>query len=61
MPQGAVKKPSQTSTTIGGATEFTKRDRSSGELMAVKKSTEAKMAAKEFKGVHVGKKAAKKK
>ena len=35
--KGAVRKRSQTKTKIGGATGYTKRDRSSGEFMAVKK------------------------
>ena len=45
---------------IGGATGYTKRDRSSGEFMAVKKPTKVKKAAKKFKGVRVEKKASKK-
>lgn len=58
--KGAVKKRSQTKITIDGVTGYTKRDRSSGEFMAVKKPTKAKKAAKKFKGVRVEKKAAKK-
>jgi len=54
--KGAVRKRSQTKTTIGGATGFTKRDRSTGEFMAVKRPTKAKKAAK-FKGVRMEKKA----
>lgn len=42
--KGAVKKRSQTKTTMGGASTWTKRDRSTGEFMAVKKV--AKKAAK---------------
>ncbi|MBR0735272.1 hypothetical protein JQ582_37055 [Bradyrhizobium japonicum] len=57
--KGAVKKRSQTKTTIGGATGFTKRDRTSGEFMAVKKPSAAKKAAKKFKGVRIEKKAKK--
>lgn len=58
--KGAVKKRSQTKTTIAGASGWTKRDRSSGEFMAVKKPKTAKKAAKKFKGVRVEKKAKKK-
>ena len=39
--KGAVKKRSQTKTTMGGATTWTKRDKSSGEFMAVKKAKKA--------------------
>ena len=56
--KGAVKKRSQTKTTIGGATGYTKRGRTSGEFMAVKKPKTAKKAAKKFKGVRVEKKTA---
>ena len=59
--KGAVKKRSQTKTTIGEASGWTKRDRSSGEFMAVKKPRKAKKAAKKFKGVRIEKKSAKKK
>ncbi len=48
--KGAVKKRSQLKTTLGGASAWTKRDKSSGEFMAVKKPT-AKRVAKKFKGV----------
>jgi len=54
--KGAVKKRSQTKTTIGGASGYTKRDRTSGEFMAVKKPKTGKKAAKNFKGVRVEKK-----
>ena len=37
--KGAVRKRSQTKTTMGGATTWTKRDKTSGEFMAVKKVT----------------------
>lgn len=37
--KGAVKKRSQTKTTMGGASTWTKRDRGTGEFMAVKKVT----------------------
>ncbi|WP_398471198.1 hypothetical protein [Tardiphaga sp.] len=42
--KGTVRKRSQTKTTMGGASTWTKRDRSTGEFMAVKKV--AKKAAK---------------
>ena len=58
--KGAVKKRSQTKTTIGGASGWTKRDRSSGEFMAVKKPMKGKKADKKFKGVRVEKRNAKK-
>jgi hypothetical protein len=47
-----VKKRSQTKTTMGGASAWTKRDRSSGEFMALKRPGKKK-AAKKFKGVRV--------
>ncbi|TYL81168.1 hypothetical protein FXB40_47460 [Bradyrhizobium rifense] len=40
---------------VGGASGWTKRDRSSGEFMAGKKPGSAKKAAKKFKGVRVEK------
>ena len=64
--KGAVKKRSQTETTMGGASTWTKRDKTSGEFMAVKKAKKAGLnkvaaakkktakkttAAKKFKGV----------
>jgi hypothetical protein len=36
--RGAVKKRSQTKTTLGGASTWTKRDTTSGEFLAVKKA-----------------------
>jgi len=48
--KGAVKKRSQTKTKMGGATTWTKRDKSSGAFLAVKKSSK-KTSAKKFKGV----------
>jgi hypothetical protein len=42
--KGAVKKRSQTKTTMGGESTWTKRDKKSGEFMAIKKVT-AKMTA----------------
>jgi hypothetical protein len=59
--KGAIKKRSQTKTTIAGSSGYTKRDRSSGEFMAVKKPTKAKKAAKNFKDVRVEKNCARKK
>jgi hypothetical protein len=49
--KGAVKKRSQLKTTLGGATAWTKRNKKGGKLMAVKKPTKKKTAAKKFKGV----------
>jgi hypothetical protein len=49
--KGAVKKRTQLRTKLGGATAWTKRDKSSGEFMAVKKPAKSKKAAKKFKGV----------
>jgi hypothetical protein len=48
--KGAVKKRSQLKTTLAGATAWTKRNKTSGEFMAVKKPA-TKKAAKKFKGV----------
>jgi hypothetical protein len=59
--KGAVKKRSQTKTTLGGASAFTKRDKASGEFMGVKKPAKGKKAAKKFKGVRLEKTATKKK
>jgi hypothetical protein len=44
--KGAVKKRSQTKTTMGGATTWTKRDKSTGEFMAVKKAAKKTTAKK---------------
>jgi hypothetical protein len=49
--KGAVKKRSQLKTTLGGATAWTKRNKASGEFMAVKKPASKKTTAKKFKGV----------
>jgi len=49
--KGAVKKRTQLKTTLGGATAWTKRNKSSGEFMALKKPAKKKTAAKKFKGV----------
>jgi hypothetical protein len=48
--KGAVKKRSQTRTKMGKAKTWTKRKTTSGEFMAVKKSS-TKKSAKKFKGV----------
>ena len=53
--KGAVKKRSQTKTTIGASSGWTKRSKSSGEFIAVKRPAKKK-AAKKFKGVRVEKK-----
>jgi hypothetical protein len=57
--KGAVKKRSQTKTTLGGASAWTKRDRNSGEFMALKRPGKKKTVAKKFKGVRVERAAAK--
>jgi hypothetical protein len=57
--KGAIKKRSQTKTTLGGASAWTKRNRSSGEFMALKRPAKKKAATK-FKGVRVERAAAKK-
>jgi hypothetical protein len=48
--KGAVKKRSQTRTKMAGAKTWTRRDASTGEFKAVKKSSKKK-PAKKFKGV----------
>ena len=49
--KGAVKKRSQLKTKLAGVTGWTKRSKTSGEFMAVKKPAAGKKAAKKFKGV----------
>ena len=49
--KGAVRKRTQLKNRLGGVTAFTKRSRTSGEFMAVKKPVARKKAAKKFKGV----------
>jgi hypothetical protein len=49
--KGAVKKRSQLKTMLAGASAWTKRDRTSGEFMAVKKPAKKTTIAKKFKGV----------
>ena len=46
--KGAVKKRSQLKTEMAGKSQWTKRDKTSGEFMATKKSK------KKFKGVKAG-------
>ncbi|WLB24078.1 hypothetical protein [Bradyrhizobium japonicum] len=58
--KGAVKKRSQTKSTLGGASAWAKRDRTSREFMALKRLGKKK-TAKKFKGVRVEKKKAAKK
>jgi hypothetical protein len=57
--KGAVKKRSQTKTTLGGASAWAKRGKNSGEFMALKRPGKKKKAAKKFKGVRVERAAAK--
>jgi hypothetical protein len=57
--KGAVKKRSQAKTTLGGASAWTKRNKNSGEFMALKRPGKKK-TAKKFKGVRVERAAAKK-
>ena len=45
-------------TTLGGASAWTKRSRTSGEFMAVKKPAKKTKAVKKFKGVRREKKSA---
>jgi hypothetical protein len=50
--KGAVKKRTQVKTSLGGASAWTKRSKTSGEFMAVKKPPLKKTkSAKKFKGV----------
>ena len=49
--KGAIKKRTQLKTTLGGASAWTKRNKKSGEFMAIKKPAKKKKAAKKFKGV----------
>ena len=59
--KGAVKKRTQLKNKLGGVTAFTKRSKTSGEFIAVKKPAKGKKSAKKFKGVRMEKKATKKK
>jgi hypothetical protein len=49
--KGAVKKRTQLKARLGGVSAWTKRSKTSGEFMAVKKPAAKKKAAKKFKGV----------
>ena len=49
--KGAVKKRTQLKTRLAGVTAWTKRNKTSGEFMAVKKPAKKTTAAKKFKGV----------
>ena len=53
--KGAVKKRTQVKTKLAGVTAFTKRSKTSGEFMAMKKPRAGKKAAKKFKGVRLEK------
>ncbi len=62
--KGAVKKRTQIENKLGGATAWTKRSKTSGEFMDVKKPGKKQKSAKKFKGVRrekAAKKAGKKK
>jgi hypothetical protein len=54
--KGAVKKRSQIKTKLGGAIAWTKRNKRSGEFMAIKKPAKKTKAVKKFKGVRREKK-----
>ncbi len=61
--KGAVRRRSQTKTTMGGATTWTKRDTASGEFLAVKKAPKKTATAKKLapkKAAAATKKSAKK-
>lgn len=59
--KGAVRKRSQTKTTMGGATTWTKRDTKSGEFMTVKKAAKKTTVKKTVKKAAPKKAAAAKK
>jgi len=56
--KGAVRKRSQTKTTMGGETTWTKRDRTTGEFMAVKTAPKKSAAKKTVAKKSAPKKAA---
>jgi len=56
--KGAVRKRSQVKSTLGGASAWTKRSKTSGRFLAVKKPAVGKTTAKKFKGVRAEKQAA---
>jgi hypothetical protein len=49
--KGAVKKRTQLKTKVGGVSAWTKRSKTSGEFMAIKKPAKKAKTAKKFKGV----------
>jgi hypothetical protein len=49
--KGAVRRRSQLKTEIGGASGWTKRDRTSGEFMDVKRPGKKESVVRKFKGV----------
>jgi hypothetical protein len=49
--KGAVRKRTQLKTKLGGVTAWTKRSKTSGEFIAVKKPAKKTKAVKKFKGV----------
>jgi hypothetical protein len=49
--KGAVRRRTQLKTTLGGATAWTKRNKSPGAFVAMKKPAKKNKAAKKFKGV----------
>ncbi|MBR1148102.1 hypothetical protein [Bradyrhizobium sp. AUGA SZCCT0431] len=49
--KGAMKKRTQQNTKLGGASAWTKRNKKSGEFMAVKKPANETKAVRKFKGV----------
>jgi hypothetical protein len=49
--KGAVKKRTQLKNRLSGVTAWTKRSKTSGEFMAVKKPAKKAKTAKKFKGV----------
>jgi hypothetical protein len=48
--KGAVKKRTQLKTKLGGVTAFTKRNKTSGEFIAVKKPRREKKSGEEVQG-----------
>jgi hypothetical protein len=56
--KGAVRQRSQVKTKLGGAGAWTKRSKSTGRFMDVKKPAARKTSARKFKGVRAEKKAA---
>jgi hypothetical protein len=48
--KGAVKKRTQLKTTLGGATAWTQRSKTSGEFMAIKRPAKKKKGGQEVQG-----------